>query len=469
MRSSRKEFIKVLNMKRLYYLMLSLLVAVACAGGNEERVLGDVVLDVKVESPVAPDVVVVYHNDVLPFQLDAEGHAQVTLEGVDAAYIKLHHGREMLRLYVEGGDVASLAFKGGRMASSYTFEGEKQPVVKYLNTVSLIPLPDEDYGLRFEEYVKRLLAKEDDALKLLKANDCSKIGDFAKMEEGRIRYSYGAALMMFPVGHKLMAHDMTYAPDQTFYDKIAEYVVEDVKWASLDEYRSFVAEAMHMMDEAGRDLRDIYPKTLAQVKYAADFLKNAYVRESVIHYIAAAYVDNFGVKNITELENLYHTYVKDEGLLASMKAKMDRWNRSLPGKLSPDFKAVDIDGNEYTLADFRGKYVYIDMWATWCGPCRREMPYLKALEEEFADAHIVFLGLSIDKDKEAWEKMARTGDLTGVQLYLGTQSKFQEAYEIDGIPRFILLDKDGRIISNDMTRPSEDATAETLRNLNEIR
>ena len=449
--------------------MLSLLVAVACAGGNEERVLGDVVLDVKVESPVAPDVVVVYHNDVLPFQLDAEGHAQVTLEGVDAAYIKLHHGREMLLLYVEGGDAASLAFKGRSMASTYVFDGEKQPVVKYLNTVSLVSLPDENYAVTFDEYVKLLSAKENDALKLLNANDCSKIGDFKKMEEGRIRYSYGAALMMFPVGHKLMTHNMSYTPDEAFYEKVRAYAVENVKWASLDEYCSFMAEAMHVLDADNRDVRAVYPKTVAQVKYAADFLKNAYVRESVIHYIAAAYVDNFGVKDITELENLYYTYVKDEALLASMKAKVDRWNRSLPGKVSPDFTAVDIDGNEYTLADFRGKYVYIDMWATWCGPCKREMPYLKALEEEFADAQIVFLGLSIDKDKEAWEKMVRSGELTGVQLYLGTQSKFQEAYEIDGIPRFILLDKDGRIISNDMTRPSEDATAETLRNLNEIR
>jgi thiol-disulfide isomerase/thioredoxin len=152
-----------------------------------------------------------------------------------------------------------------------------------------------------------------------------------------------------------------------------------------------------------------------------------------------------------------------------MKTKIERWDKSLPGKMSPGFKAVDIDGKEYTLDDFRGKYVYIDMWATWCAPCKRELPYLKALEKEFADAQIVFLGLSVDKDKAAWEKMVRSGELTGVQLYLGTQSKFQQEYKIEGIPRFILLDKAGRIISNDMTRPSEDATAETLRNLKDIR
>ena len=65
--------------------------------------------------------------------------------------------------------------------------------------------------------------------------------------------------------------------------------------------------------------------------------------------------------------------------------------------------------------------------------------------------------------------MVRTGNLTGVQLYLGAQSRFQKAYNVDGIPRFILLDKDGVIISNDMTRPSAKETAETLEALPGIR
>ena len=210
-------------MKRFYCLILPLLLAVACAGGAEEIVLGDVMLDVKVESPVAPEVVVVYHNDMIPVRLDDEGNAQVALSGVDAAYLKLYHGREMLRLYVEGGDIATLTFKGGRMSSTYAFEGEKQPVVKYLNTVSLVSLPDEDYAVTFDDYTKRLSAKENDALKLLNANECSKIGDFKKMEEGRIRYSYAAALMMYPVGHALMARNPLYTPEEAYYEAIREY------------------------------------------------------------------------------------------------------------------------------------------------------------------------------------------------------------------------------------------------------
>lgn len=411
------------------------------------------------------DVVLVCHNEISQQKLDENGCAVFTLEGVDAGYLKLFHGRESLRLYVEGGDVAKVTFSGGRMTSTYCFEGEKEPAVRYLNTISLVALPDDAFTLGFDEYVRRLEEKENDALKILNATDLSSAKGFLKMEQARIRYAYGAALLMYPVGHKLLAQDFSYMPDGAYYEKIETYVVEDVLLAALDEYRAFISEAMHVLDADNRNVRDVYPKTVAQMKYAADHLENHEIREIILHHIAAEYVDNFGVKDITELENIYSTYVKNPALLSSMAKKYERWDLSLPGKLSPSFKAEDINGKVYTLADFRGKYVYIDIWATWCGPCKQEIPYMKALEKEFEDAEIVFLGLSIDRDKSAWQEMVRSGELSGVQLYLGPQSKFQEAYRIEGIPRFILLDKEGKILSNDMSRPSDDITIESLRNL----
>ena len=449
-------------MKGLYCLLLSLILAVGCTGRIAK---GDVTLQVEVTSPVTDDVVLVCHNEISQQKLDENGCAVFTLEGVDAGYLKLFHGRESLRLYVEGGDVAKVTFSGGRMTSTYCFEGEKEPAVRYLNTISLVALPDDAFALGFDEYVRRLEEKENDALKILNATDLSSAKGFLKMEQARIRYAYGAALLMYPVGHKLLAQDFSYMPDEAYYEKIETYVVEDVLLAALDEYRAFISEAMHVLDADNRNVRDVYPKTVAQMKYAADHLENHEIREIILHHIAAEYVDNFGVKDITELENIYSTYVKNPALLSSMAKKYERWDLSLPGKLSPSFKAEDINGKVYTLADFRGKYVYIDIWATWCGPCKQEIPYMKALEKEFEDAEIVFLGLSIDRDKSAWQEMVRSGELSGVQLYLGPQSKFQEAYRIEGIPRFILLDKEGKILSNDMSRPSDDITIESLRNL----
>lgn len=455
-------------MKRLYLLVFSLIMIVGC--GESKKPASDIIkLNISVESPVAESVVVVHHNDIHEIALDQDGKAVLELSGVDAAYLTLYHGREMLKLYAEGGDNAVLSFKGGDMLGSYDLEGGKSAATKYLNNVKLLPLPDEDYALQFEEYKSRLADKEKDALRLLKAGDLSEEGKFLTMEEARIRYSYGAALMMYPVGHMIMTGDMSYAPDQAYYDHIATYVVEDESLVNLDEYLMFVAEAMHMLDAANRDVTAIYPKTVAQIKYAADHLTNAVVKESLIHHITTTYVDNFGVKDIDELNNLYYVYVKDPALQAIYQAKCERWDLSRPGRVSPNFRAVDIEGKEWTLLDFRGKYVYIDMWATWCGPCKQEMPYLKQLEKQFEDASIVFLGLSVDRDKSKWEEMVGSGNLTGVQLYLGTQSSFQEAYRAESIPRFILLDKDGVIISNDMSRPSDPETAETLNALDGIR
>lgn len=76
--------------------------------------------------------------------------------------------------------------------------------------------------------------------------------------------------------------------------------------------------------------------------------------------------------------------------------------------------------------------------------------------------HIVFLGLSIDQDKAKWEEEVKKGELPGTQLYIGNRSTFQQAYGIDGIPRFILLDREGKIVNNNMTRPSSEDTEKIL-------
>ena len=451
-------------MKNFAIILSAVLFCISCSSAPQEAVL-----KVKVNAPVAAEVVAVCHNDISVLPLDGDGCATFALKGSAMAFFRIFHGQESLLLYMEEGDNAALTFEGHDLKGTYVFEGEKAPAVKYLNTVSLVALPDQDYALPFDEYKTRLDAKAADAVKLLKANGLSSAGDFEENEEDRIRYSYAAPLIMYPMAHRIMTGNMEYQPGEDYYDVIESYVVEDERLACLDEYRAFVAEAMHVLDPEGRGMTSVYPKTVAQMKYAADRLSDPEVREIIMHHIAAAYVDNFGVTDIDEVENLYHTYVKDTTLTASYAAKHDRWDLSRAGRRSPGFRAPDVNGNEYTLADFRGKYVYIDMWATWCGPCKREMPYLKALEEEFKDAEIVFVGLSVDKDKAAWENMVRQGELTGVQLYLGTGSRFQEGYRVEAIPRFILLDKEGGIISNDMSRPSAKETAETLRNLEGIR
>ena len=426
----------------------------------------DVVLTFDVNNPTAREIVLVSNAGIFSYQLDENGHAEAVVEGVDAVYARLYYGRGQKKIYVEGGDNASITFDGTDFMGTFDFKGDKQQAVAYLSNVTLTPLPDEAYALAFEEYLSKIEAKRNDAIKLLEANEIKGAGKFVKMEKGRITYAYATPLLMYPTGHRLMAQNPSYMPDDSYYACIDSYFVEDADLVNLDEYRSFIIEASHMLDPSGRSIRDLRQKTAAQMRYIADRFKMPQVRDNLFHHLAGSYVDTFGVDGIQEIESIYKTYVRDTSLLADFAFKCDKWNLSKPGRISPDFKAEDVDGNQYTLADFKGKYIYIDLWATWCNPCRKELPYLKALHQQFEDSDIVFLGLSIDGSRENWKKMLQSGQMTGTQLYIGPRSSFQQAYKIDGIPRFILLDKDGRIISNNMSAPSSPETASYLKTLN---
>lgn len=139
------------------------------------------------------------------------------------------------------------------------------------------------------------------------------------------------------------------------------------------------------------------------------------------------------------------------------------------GDVSPVFKYCDINGKEVSLSDLKGKYVYIDIWATWCPPCRQELPHLKELEKKMHDKNIVFVSISCDQNKADWEKMVKDQKLGGIQLHTGGDRAFMNAYRVRTIPRFILLDKEGKILNLDMTRPSDPATLKTLEALKGIK
>ncbi|MCB0462658.1 MAG: TlpA disulfide reductase family protein [Flavobacteriaceae bacterium] len=131
------------------------------------------------------------------------------------------------------------------------------------------------------------------------------------------------------------------------------------------------------------------------------------------------------------------------------------------GKPSPEFKDyINYVGGTSSLKDFKGSYVYIDVWATWCVPCIYEIPYLEKLEKDYHGKNIKFVSLSIDnaKDEAKWRKMIKDKNMSGVQILADNayDSQFIKDYFIYGIPRFILLDPKGNIVNYDAPRPSEE-------------
>jgi thiol-disulfide isomerase/thioredoxin len=162
---------------------------------------------------------------------------------------------------------------------------------------------------------------------------------------------------------------------------------------------------------------------------------------------------------LLDYEEKYGKYLITDNQKEKLRVLKNTLNVMKDGAPAVDFKFPDANGKQIALSDFKGKLVYIDVWATWCGPCKQEIPHLKKLEEEYHNnKNIVFLSVSVDKSKDhaKWKEFLVKEGLKGVQIFAGDDShKYMlEPYKISGIPRFILIGKDGNIISTDAPRPS---------------
>lgn len=147
--------------------------------------------------------------------------------------------------------------------------------------------------------------------------------------------------------------------------------------------------------------------------------------------------------------------LKDPIVMKPLEEKFQLIMSLSPGKQAPDFSLPDSTGKMIRLKDLKGKVVYIDFWASWCGPCRLEMPYARQLQEENQGKDIVFLYISVDEDRTSWLKTIQAERLDGTHVWVkGTENSISKAYGINGIPHYILIDRQGRIISNNASRPS---------------
>lgn len=126
-----------------------------------------------------------------------------------------------------------------------------------------------------------------------------------------------------------------------------------------------------------------------------------------------------------------------------------------PGNTAPDISLPDPEGNIIKLSSLRGKYVLLDFWASWCGPCRREVPFVKEAYDSFRNKGFEVYGVSLDANKPDWVRAIKDWELNWIHVSdLGYwNSSVVPKYQLQGIPATFLLDKEGKIIARDLRGP----------------
>lgn len=135
-----------------------------------------------------------------------------------------------------------------------------------------------------------------------------------------------------------------------------------------------------------------------------------------------------------------------------LKESLEAMKATTIGSVAPEFSSMSVEGKPLTLASFKGKYVLLDFWASWCGPCRQENPNVVKAYKQFKDKNFAILGVSLDEDKTAWMRAIATDNLTWnhVSDLQGWKSSTAALYGIQGIPANFLIDPSGKIIAKDL-------------------
>jgi peroxiredoxin len=209
--------------------------------------------------------------------------------------------------------------------------------------------------------------------------------------------------------------------------------------------------------------------------YMKDFIKKSNSPAAIYYALSVAASKN--VVNLQELDSLATQAAgrfKGHSGLEAMKtaiAQAKSSNNTNEGaswvnKQAPNLTMNDINGKPVSITDFKGKYVLIDFWASWCGPCRKENPNVVAAYNKYKDKNFTILGVSLDQDKDSWVQAIKNDNLAWAQMsdLKQWQSAAVSTYNIEGIPFNVLIDPTGKVIAQELRGPAlEQKLAEVLK------
>jgi len=189
-------------------------------------------------------------------------------------------------------------------------------------------------------------------------------------------------------------------------------------------------------------------------------VSDAFIKEYLLYTFTETVLKS--VNDVSAKETAYKDFIKvvtNSTYKSHIQEIYANYKNMASNAQAPNFTYTNVDGKMVSLKSLRGKYVYIDVWATWCVPCKAEIPFLAKIEEEYKNKNIHFVSLSVDRiaDKSKWQAYVRNNKLQGIQLMADKDfnSEFVNKFNINSIPRFILIDPKGNIVSGDAKRPSD--------------
>lgn len=395
----------------------------------------------------------VFHNELLTINVNGvEGSTNVYLAKGDSLLLSVKDKK----IVIEG---SSIAARQNRLLQD--MKEIKNKLFRYYSSLSRSQskLSGQEKGKATAATNPELFYKQlDGMLTLFKQKNSDSSESFIRFVEMDNRYFRVKNELQMPNYNSKTYHQFTpenivtlnkCLKDSKYSEAILSLYYRQVLSAYIDYLR--------IKDPKGL-LADGKQWMLNEVK-VADYVPDPLVREYVVTENLIALWENFGkqpqyleiVKNYT---GQWSSFIieKTNGLRGKAGAKV--YDKAVD---YPVLEGIDTAGKKVALADFKGKWLFIDLWATWCGPCNFEMPYLDELEHSLKDYNVAFVGISVDKDsdREKLLQLIKTKNMGGVQIQISDAKKVYSQLAVNsGIPHFAIISPDGKLFLNNVPRPS---------------
>ncbi len=414
------------------------------------------------------------NNSIKEIHIDGQGAFSDTLKGILPGFYSFAVGDNRSTVYLEPGYALSLQTTAGEFDETLVYSGNGyaennylaqkillqkslSPVLHYKNLGSL----DEKLFLGKVDSVYTL---QKDLLKTQK-----KLGtQFVELENGSILYGWANLMYDYESYKRYVGEDKAFKTSVDYPDFHSELDPENEKLAAVNNYKNYWQKyyTQKANPDQSPDDDNVSPSYLNLVSKE---VKSPVIKNNLLYAEA-----KYAITYTNDLQNYYNSFMANSSNEVHKKEISDTYNNLIKlskGNPSPTFENYEnFAGGSMSLSELKGKYVYIDVWATWCGPCIREIPSLKEQIKKYESKNIAFISISVDKQKdhEKWKEMVKEKDLKGIQLFAPNdwESTFVKDYSIMGIPRFILIDPNGNIVNANAPKPSDPGLQDLLGSLN---
>jgi len=390
---------------------------------------------------------ILVQDSLYVFRLDSNNYFSGDIELSKGSYAQF--SPNSLNLYLSPGEDLEVYVNMLNFSSSLSFRGSLGSINNYLKEQEVAVFFDKDYyNLDENDFVAQMKNLIDEKIALLEAKNFGY--SFTDLEKVRIRYSIASQAALYPAYKKNSQAYKNYKPGPLFNSFLKSFSLNEEQLINTRVYQDFLFNYLKLKSDG-------FSSSI--LKFVLRSVKNQKIKDFLLTQIVYKIVlDNNGPEGLSDLLYTYRSNCKNKADINYINKFINKWKNLSPGVIAPYFQLKDINGDIVKLTDYRGSYLYVTVWATWCIPCKKELPYLNILANVYKDKNIKFLTISEDGYSQVgkWQSFLKRNVVVGDHVIADINDDFSLNYLIYSVPRFILIDPKGLIVSANAPRPSGD-------------